>query len=120
MISMLDVDKNGTLDFEEFKVLLSTITSWKRMFTKYDKDRSGTLERNEITQAIRGLGYDLSLGNINILFNRFARKRKYMHLDDFAACLCRVKTMEDTFKKSQKQGQIQLSKDDFFKITLDA
>jgi Ca2+-binding EF-hand superfamily protein len=120
MISMLDVDKNGTLDFEEFKVLLSTITSWKRMFTKYDKDRSGTLERNEITQAIRGLGYDLSLGNINILFNRFARKRKYMQLDDFAACLCRVKTMEDTFKKSQKQGQIQLSKDDFFKITLDA
>lgn len=39
------------------------------------------------------LGYPLSSEALNILFNRFARKRKYMKLDDFAACLSRVKIM---------------------------
>ncbi len=38
-------------------------------------------------------GYDISPKAIGILFNRFAKKRKYMNLDDFAACLSRVKIM---------------------------
>ena len=35
---------------------------------------------------------------MSILFNRFARKRKYMMLDDFAACLSRIKIMDGMFK----------------------
>ena len=38
-------------------------------------------------------GYDLSPQALSILFNRFAKKRKYMNFDDFAACLSRVKMM---------------------------
>ena len=38
-------------------------------------------------------GYELSAQSLNILFNRFSKKRKYMNLDDFAACLSRVKIM---------------------------
>lgn len=121
MIAMLDVDKNGTLNFEEFQKLLETIGTWKRMFFKFDRDRSGTLERNEVSQAIRSLGYGLSPTAINILFNRFARRRKYMQLDDFCSCLSRVKIMDETFIRSSKGGSsVQLSKDEFFQITLDA
>lgn len=39
------------------------------------------------------LGYKLSAEAFNILFNRFARHRKYMNIDDFAACLSRIKIM---------------------------
>ena len=38
-------------------------------------------------------GYPLSPEAFKILFNRFATKRKYMKLDDFAACLSRMKIM---------------------------
>ena len=38
-------------------------------------------------------GYELSAQSLTILFNRFSKKRKYMNLDDFAACLSRVKIM---------------------------
>ena len=38
-------------------------------------------------------GYSLSPKALNILFNRFARRRQYMKIDDFAACLSRVKIM---------------------------
>ena len=39
-------------------------------------------------------GYDLSPKALTVLFNRFAKKRSYMNLDDFAASLSRVKIMD--------------------------
>ena len=52
----LQVDKNGTLDYEEFQNLLETIGLWKKMFFKFDQDRSGALEKDEVNSAIRSLG----------------------------------------------------------------
>ena len=49
-------DKNGTLNFEEFQNLLGTIAVWKKMYFKFDRDRSGTLERTEVNSAVRSLG----------------------------------------------------------------
>lgn len=39
------------------------------------------------------VGYELSPTAVSILFNRFARRRKFMQIDDFCACLSRVKIM---------------------------
>ena len=38
-------------------------------------------------------GYDISQKAMQILFNRFAKRRQYMALDDFCSCLSRVKIM---------------------------
>ncbi|XP_064392675.1 calpain-9-like [Halichondria panicea] len=118
MIAMLDEDGNGTLNYEEFENLLVTIANWKKMFFKFDKDRSGTLEKQEVYEAVRSLGYEISPDAMLVLFNRFARKRRHMHIDDFASCLSRVKVMDDTFKKRSKGGRVTLNKDEFFKVTL--
>jgi Ca2+-binding EF-hand superfamily protein len=121
MITMLDEDKNGTLSYDEFTNLLATVAKWKKMYFKFDRDRSGTLEKAEVAAAINSLDYDISPKAMNVLFNRFARKRKYMGLDDFCSCLSRVKIMSDTYKKMSRGGSsVHLSKDDFFQITLDA
>jgi len=91
------------------------------MYFQFDRNRSGTLEKPEVALAIQSLGYDLSAKALNNLFNRFAKKRKYMNLDDFASCLSRVKIMDDTYKKMSRGGaSVNLSKDEFFQITLDA
>ena len=52
----VQVDKNGTLDYDEFQNLLETLAAWKKMYYMYDKDRSGTLERGEVSAAINSLG----------------------------------------------------------------
>ena len=39
-------------------------------------------------------GYEISTEAMRILFNRFAKKRSYMNIDDFSACLSRVKIMD--------------------------
>ncbi len=39
------------------------------------------------------IGYDLSAAAYDKLFYRFARRRSYLRIDDFVACICRVKIM---------------------------
>ena len=86
IFSLVQTDNNGTLNYEEFQRLLETIGIWKvsatlctvlvctvqvnlvyvvhplvsspiqKMFFTFDKDRSGTLERGEVANAIRSLG----------------------------------------------------------------
>eukprot|EP00731_Ephydatia_muelleri_P022871 Em0015g454a len=120
MVAMLDIDKTGTLNYQEFQKLLETIGEWKKMFFKYDSNRSGTLEKSEVAKALQDLGYELSAQALTTLFNRFSKKRRYMNLDDFAACLSRVKIMSDTYKKVSKDAStVALTKEQFLLITLD-
>ena len=49
-------DKNGTLSYDEFTNLLATVAKWKKMYFKFDRDRSGTLEKAEVAAAINSLG----------------------------------------------------------------
>lgn len=87
-----------------------------------------------LSPPLHSTGYDLSAKALNNLFNRFAKKRKYMNLDDFASCLSRVKIMDgellvalrqlqeywcfvvfllDTYKKMSRGGaSVNLSKDE--------
>ena len=36
--------------------LLETVGLWKKMYFKFDRDRSGTLEKPEVVSAVRSLG----------------------------------------------------------------
>lgn len=58
-----------------------------------------------LSPPLHSAGYDLSAKALNILFNRFAKKRKYMNLDDFAACLSRVKIMDGELLVALRQLQ---------------
>ena len=56
MCCCVQEDKNGTLNYEEFMKLLSLVAMWKKMYFKFDTDRSGTLEKREVASAVRSLG----------------------------------------------------------------
>lgn len=49
-------DDNGTLNFEEFSKLLEVIGEWKQIFYKVDHNRSGTMEKDELNEALKMAG----------------------------------------------------------------
>ena len=55
-VAAVQEDKNGTLSYDEFTNLLATVAKWKKMYFKFDRDRSGTLEKGEVAAAITSLG----------------------------------------------------------------
>ena len=57
-----DIDGNGTLEFEEFAGLMSSLMSgggsggsskWEKVFKKFDKDGSGSIDAKELGAMIK-------------------------------------------------------------------
>lgn len=47
-LGIFDHDGNGTIDIREFSQLWAYINQWKGVFDRYDRDRSGNIDANEL------------------------------------------------------------------------
>ena len=60
MFNIFDVDHSGTINFNEFVGLWKYIEDWKNCFRSFDRDNSSTIDSNELMDALRRFGYNLS------------------------------------------------------------
>lgn len=51
LIGMFDLDKTGTIDIYEFEKLYAYINQWLSVFKTYDRDHSGHIEKEELSQG---------------------------------------------------------------------
>ncbi len=56
MIGMFDRNNTSTIDFEEFINLWKYIDDWQKCFKSFDRDNSGSIDRNELKQALTTFG----------------------------------------------------------------
>lgn len=83
---MHQTDDNGTLNFEEFSKLLEVIGEWKKIFNKVDVNRSGTIEKDELKEALKlGGGCDFYLGIISIS-HRLHYYSKHVEFNFYPVC----------------------------------
>jgi hypothetical protein len=47
---------SGSMGFTEFKELAGALNGWKQNFVTMDRDRSGTIEAQEMQQALGSMG----------------------------------------------------------------
>ena len=45
---MFDRDRSGAINFQEFGALWKYVTDWQSTFKSYDRDNSGSIDRNEL------------------------------------------------------------------------
>ncbi|KAI8141247.1 hypothetical protein BJV82DRAFT_580576 [Fennellomyces sp. T-0311] len=130
MVAMFDkellTDQTGTINFQEFSGLWKYIEDWKRCFQQFDADASGSIDRNEMGNALRTFGYNLSDKFINLLINKFD---KYGHwaagkgdvtFDNFVQACVTVKTLTDSFRQYDTDGDgwIQIKYEDFLELVV--
>ena len=60
MIGMFDRDGSATIDFEEFASLWKYIDDWQKCFRSFDKDNSGSIDKNELKLALTTFGNYIS------------------------------------------------------------
>lgn len=58
-LGMFDQDSNGTVNFEEFCALWKYVTDWLNCFKSFDKDNSGTIDKNELKTAFSSFGMNI-------------------------------------------------------------
>lgn len=112
MIRMFDIDRSGTISFDEFCGLWGFLTEWRKLFDRFDVDASGTISFDEFTAALVAFGYRLSPDYVTLLFNTYDVKRRgVLSFDLFVQACISLKRMTDVFKKydTDRDGYITLS-----------
>ena len=51
-----DTDRSGTIGFNEFAGLWKYIKDWQNVFRHFDRDRSGSIDGQELDQALNQFG----------------------------------------------------------------
>ncbi|XP_056142009.1 sorcin [Lampris incognitus] len=119
MINMLDRDMSCTMGFAEFKELWSVLNGWKQHFMSIDRDRSGTVDGQEMQQAVISMGYSLSPQTMNCIVKRYSTHGK-ITFDDYVTCCIKLRSLTNSFQRrdTNRQGTATFQYDDFIQCTM--
>ena len=79
--------KNTEIDFETFQHLWRYVFDWQKCFRRFDTNKSGSIENQELHSALTSFGYTISNTLCQLLIQRFDRTGKNEILfDDFIRC----------------------------------
>lgn len=70
----------------EFVTLWNCLGQWRVVFDRYDRDRSGKIDADELREALRGLGYAVPPSVIDVLianYNNGVSHRGALDFDSF-------------------------------------
>ncbi|XP_071960253.1 sorcin-like isoform X2 [Antedon mediterranea] len=122
MVGMFDTDKNGTIDFNEFSALWKYIQEWKQCFDRFDKDRSGNIDAQELHSAFVTFGYNLSMNFCQLIMRKFDRTDVHtIKFDDFIQCCVMLHSLTESFKRkdTNRSGNIKIHYEEFLEMVLD-
>ncbi|KIK63620.1 hypothetical protein GYMLUDRAFT_241543 [Collybiopsis luxurians FD-317 M1] len=129
LMSIFDVDRSGTINYNEFAGLWKYIQDWQNVFRHFDRDHSGTIEGHELSEALRSFGYNLSPNLLRLIEQKYASAPVSGYgpppgitFDRFVRACVVVKTLTEAFQRSDVSGTgyVQFSYEQFMSIVLSA
>nr|XP_050025406.1 programmed cell death protein 6-like [Dermacentor andersoni] len=121
MINIFDRSRSGTVSFDDFVSLWKYINDWLRCFQDFDKDGSGSIDRNELRDALASFGYRLSGEAVDLLAQKYDREKKgSINFDDYILCCVTLQIFTSAFKSydTDLDGYITISYENFLKLGL--
>ncbi|KAF8305111.1 EF-hand [Clavulina sp. PMI_390] len=126
LMSIFDVDRSGTIGFNEFAGLWQYVKDWQGAF---DSDRSGSIEGAELKNALSQFGYNLSPQLLQLVMAKYASQVVSsdfqqpplgITFDRFVRACVVIKTMTEAFQKldTDRDGWVQINYDQFMHTVL--
>ncbi|XP_073151686.1 calcium-binding protein CBP-like [Henckelia pumila] len=87
---------------KEFTQVFYSLQSWRAIFERFDRDRSGRIDSNELREALLSLGFSVSPTVLELLVSKFDKsggKNKAIEYDNFIECCLTVKGLTEKFKE---------------------
>ncbi|KAI3412531.1 uncharacterized protein J3R85_017231 [Psidium guajava] len=87
---------------KEFTQVFYSLQSWRAIFERFDRDRSGRIDANELREALLSLGFSVSPIVLDLLVSKFDKsggKNKAIEYDNFIECCLTVKGLTEKFKE---------------------
>ncbi|XP_056303932.1 calpain 2, (m/II) large subunit, like [Danio aesculapii] len=120
MVNLLDKDGTGKLGLLEFKILWTKIELFVDVYSKNDKDQSGTMSSMEMREAVEKAGFSLNNALHQILVARYSESNLTIDFDNFVACLIRLECMFKAFKvlDKDKNGTVELTMMEWLNVSM--
>ncbi|KAF8516909.1 hypothetical protein BU17DRAFT_92271 [Hysterangium stoloniferum] len=130
LMNIFDVDRSGTISFNEFSGLWKYISDWQNVFKNFDRDGSGTIDGQELATALRSFGYNLSPFILSLIEQKYASlpddnghtTAAGITFDRFVRACVSVKMLTESFQRedTDRDGWVQVNYETFMRITLSA
>ncbi|THV07904.1 EF-hand [Dendrothele bispora CBS 962.96] len=126
LMSIFDVDRNGTINYNEFAGLWKYISDWQNVFRHFDRDRSGTIEGLELSEALRSFGYNLSPNLLRLIEQKYASApvggygpSPGITFDRFVRACVVVKSLTESFQRADvnRNGWVQFNYEQFMSVS---
>lgn len=98
---------------------LRYVTDWQNCFRGFDTDNSGSIDRNELKNALTSFGYRLSDWLVDILVRKYDRMGQQTILfDDFIQCCVTLHTLTSAFRQydTNQSGVITIHYEQFLSM----
>ncbi|KAI9592662.1 hypothetical protein BDF19DRAFT_450556 [Syncephalis fuscata] len=121
MMNLFDKDNSGTITFHEFAALWKYIEDWKRCFVSFDRDQSGSIDSNELKQALYQFGYNVSDRLIAQTIKKFDRRgRGDVTFDNFIQICVTIRSLTEAFRSfdTDNDGWIQIDYEQFLQLVI--
>ncbi|QRV98366.1 calcium binding protein [Ceratobasidium sp. AG-Ba] len=131
LMSIFDTDRSGTIGFNEFSGLWRYIKDWQGVFKHFDRDSSGSIDGQELSQAMSQFGYPLNPQLLDLVQRKYDVKASAptpggpppgITFDRFVRACVVVKSLTETFRRldTDHDGWIQINYDSFIHTCLSA
>ncbi|XP_043861302.1 calpain-9 [Dromiciops gliroides] len=120
IISLMDTNGNGKLEFNEFKVFWDKLKTWINIFLQFDADQSGTMSSYELRLALKAAGFQLNNYLLQLIVLRYADEQYQLDFDDFLNCMIRLENSSRVFQvlSAKDKECIQLNINEFISLAM--
>ncbi|XP_071282909.1 calpain-9 [Agelaius tricolor] len=98
IISLMDTNGYGKLEFSEFKVFWEKLKKWISVFLQFDFDKSGSMSSYELRGALKAAGYQLNNYLLQLIVLRYSDEQFQIEFDDFLNCVIRLENASRVFQ----------------------
>ncbi|KAG8738933.1 hypothetical protein FRC10_006319 [Ceratobasidium sp. 414] len=129
LMSIFDTDRSGCIGFNEFSGLWRYIKDWQGVFKHFDQDSSGSIDGQELSQAMTQFGYPLNPQLLDLVQRKYDVKASAptpggpppgITFDRFVRACVVVKSLTETFRRmdTDRDGWVQINYDTFIHTCL--
>jgi len=130
LMGIFDTDRSGTIGFPEFSGLWKYIKDWQNVFKHFDRDHSGSIDQQELGEALRQFGYTLSPQLLHAVEKKYVFVANNVRVpggpapgitfDRFVRACVVIKQLSESFHKldTNRSGWIQINYDQFMATVL--
>ncbi|KAL1730227.1 hypothetical protein EV714DRAFT_284263 [Schizophyllum commune] len=128
LMNIFDVDRSGTISFTEFAGLWKYISDWQNVFRHFDRDHSGSIDGQELADALSNFGYRLTPQLLQLIEQKYvsAPAEGYgpppgITFDRFVRACVAVKTLTEAFQRADTDhdGWVQVNYEQFMSVSIE-